>query len=679
MTIQRKELVDSVLVLIDDAGYEAGVSSVAPTRKKVEHSNQSRTISLRVEGIPKSRSDKVMAVLEKYQATVEMVSNDGQNAILRITYSPTPPSFTIRTIIDALNRSQSPPLKVSVYKPPSIEERSRPIQKNEQRHLLCRFISSLIIAIPTFIIGIVFMSLAHNGNFTKDFFLEPMWTGNTSRAQWSLFFLATPVMFYSAGDFHRRSWIKIVLLWKRDSKTPIWKRFTRFGSMDLLVSSGVSVAYFSSIILLALAASQPTSPNGKGDTSTYFDSVVFLTMFLLIGKYLEVYSRSHTADAITSLGKLRPAEAYFLSPRLQGYPSTRFRDSGDDLERGSISSEDDLYVESHGFRIRKISVDHLEVGDVVRVQKGSSPPTDGTVVFGESSVGESSLTGEARLIKKKVGDKVFLGTINDSRALDVRVDVIGGENMLDHIIRLVRDGLNNRAPIESFADILTGHFVPVITLLAILTWLIWLSLGLSGALPRNYLYKDVGGWPIWSLQFAIAVFVVACPCGIGLAAPTALLVGSGIAAKLGISPRGGGEAFQEAAQLDVVVFDKTGSLTEGGKPRVTDFEVYHCGAFLTREVILGIAAEMESASAHPLATAIRSHCLEKGAVLSSGSAFEEIPGRGMKARFEARQCAVILGSEQWMLDNQVAIGPDTTPCSEFWKMEGKTGFSCYMR
>ena len=200
--------------------------------------------------------------------------------------------------------------------------------------------------------------------------------------------------------------------------------------------------------MLALAASQPASPNGKGDTSTYFDSVVFLTMFLLIGKsnfqchhvrywlisgvegkYLEAYSRSHTADAITNLGKLRPAEAYLLSPRLQRDPSTRFRYSEDDLERGSISSEDDLYIESHGFGIQKTSVDHLEVGDVVRVQKGSSPPTDGTVVSGESCFDESSLTGEARLIKKKVGDKVFLGTINDSRALDVRVDAIGGDTM----------------------------------------------------------------------------------------------------------------------------------------------------------------------------------------------------------------------------------------------------------
>lgn len=180
-----------------------------------------------------------MAVLGKYQATVEIASTDGPDALLRITYSPSPPSFTIRTIIDALSRSQSPPLKVSVYKPPSIEERSRAIQKREQRHLLYRFIFSLVIAIPTFIIGIVFMSLAPNGTSTKDFFMEPMWTGNTSRAQWSLFFLATPVMFYSAGDFHRGGWTKIMSLWKRGSKTPVWKRFTRFGNMNLLVRETV--------------------------------------------------------------------------------------------------------------------------------------------------------------------------------------------------------------------------------------------------------------------------------------------------------------------------------------------------------------------------------------------------------------------------------------------------------
>jgi cation transport ATPase len=171
----------------------------------------------------------------------------------------------------------------------------------EQRRLLYRFIFSVAMTIPTFIIAVVYMSLVKDGNPTKTFLMEPMWTGNTSRAVWALFFLATPVMFYSANLFHQRSIKEIRVLWRRGSTTPILKRFIRFGSMNLLVcsppipysihqhtlniqvSSGVSVAYFSSIALLVLAAVQRPSQERVGDTTTYFDAVVFLTMFLLAG------------------------------------------------------------------------------------------------------------------------------------------------------------------------------------------------------------------------------------------------------------------------------------------------------------------------------------------------------------------------------------------------------------
>lgn len=172
-----------------------------------------------------------------------------------------------------------------MYHAPTVEDRSRVIQQREQRNLLLRLLFTVIVAIPTFIVGIVFMSLVPEENPTKAFLMEPMWTGNTSRVQWALFFLSTPVMFYSAGVFHRKSIKEIYALWKKGSTIPILKRFTRFGSMNLLISSGVSVAYFSSIALLALAAIQPKSPDGQGDESTYFDSVVLLTMFLLFGMY----------------------------------------------------------------------------------------------------------------------------------------------------------------------------------------------------------------------------------------------------------------------------------------------------------------------------------------------------------------------------------------------------------
>jgi len=219
---------------------------------------------------------------------------------------------------------------------------------------------------------------------------------------------------------------------------------------------------------------------------------------------------------------------------------------------------------------------------------------------------------------------------------------------------------------------LTGYFVPVITLLALVTWITWVSLGLSGALPRSYLDKDVGGWPAWSLEFAISVFIVACPCGIGLAAPTALLVGAGIAAKHGILACGGSEAFQEAAQLDIIIFDKTGTLTVGGRPRVTNSKDLCDESAWKREFVLGLAAELEASSSHPLATAIRSYCESNGAILHAASSLEETPGRGLKAVFEDVGCSAIIGNEAWMAYHEASIPMEFADCLESWKSDGKS-------
>lgn len=175
---------------------------------------------------------------------------------------------------------------------------------------------------------------------------------------------------------------------------------------------------------------------------------------------------------------------------------------------------------------------------------------------------------------------------------------------------------------------------------------------------------------VWSLEFAIAVFVVACPCGIGLAAPTALLVGSGLAAKFGILARGGGEAFQEMAQVDVVVFDKTGTLTEGGEPAVSDYEIFDTR--WERSVILGIAAELESSSSHPLGKAINSFCLSQKASQVSGSMFEEAAGRGLKARFEDRSCTAIIGNQTWIEDHDATINGIISGTLNTWKSQAKS-------
>lgn len=176
---------------------------------------------------------------------------------------------------------------------------------------------------------------------------------------------------------------------------------------------------------------------------------------------------------------------------------------------------------------------------------------------------------------------------------------------------------------------------------------------------------------MWSLEFAIAVFVVACPCGIGLAAPTALLVGSGLAAKYGILARGGGEAFQEMAQVDVVVFDKTGTLTEGGQPQVSDFEVIP-GSAWTFQTILGIAAELESASSHPLGTAIKQYAMKHGAVQLNAIGFDEVAGRGVKAHFDALDCTALIGNEAWMWQHETIPNSHTAAMLSKWTAEAKS-------
>ena len=226
---------------------------------------------------------------------------------------------------------------------------------------------------------------------------------------------------------------------------------------------------------------------------------------------MEAYSKSRTGDAITSLSSLKPAEALVVGLSDEKRLLGSFQRIEEDIEKGDASTESGVQLSEPGSRVQKISADFLEVGDIVRVPSGSTPPMDGTVASGQSLFDESSVTGESKAIKKCPGDRVFLGTINVGKVIDVRIDVAQGKTMLvlssfsscvtdlrehrlDHVINVVRDSQTKRAPIERLADHLTGYFVPVVTLLALLTWAIWLSLGVSRALPRSYLDNDVGGW-----------------------------------------------------------------------------------------------------------------------------------------------------------------------------------------
>ncbi|RYN56632.1 Copper-transporting ATPase 2 [Alternaria tenuissima] len=637
IVFRGKEHLPEIKETIEDIGYTATLDQVIQEGTALTESTE-RSVAIRIHGMFCHHCpDNITRGLQEAFAEEEsLVMEDPpislQQPILHIRYVPNSPRFTIRKIFATIE-SFNPAFQPSIFHPPTLEERAREMHAQERTRILFRLVLCIIVAIPTFVLGIVFMSLISSKNPIRRYLMGNMWAGNVTRLSWALFILSSPVYFFAADTFHRRALKELRSMWRPGSRTPYLHRFTRFGSMNMLISLGTTIAYLASIVELILAATKKSSGSMN---DSYFDAVVFLTMFLLIGRFLEAYSKARTGDAVTSLGKLRPNEAILV-----------------DAEKGDT----------------RIATDLLEIGDVVRVHNGTSPPFDGDIIEGNSNFDESSLTGESRPVKKAEGDTVFSGTVNKGAPIKIKVTTVSGTSMLDQIINAVREGQSRRAPVERVADTITSHFVPFVIAAAITTWLVWLILGTTGAIPSDWKNESAGGWELWSLRFAIAVFVIACPCGIGLAAPTALFVGGGLAAKHGILVRGGGEAFQEASSLDCIVFDKTGTLTQGGDPAVTNhkFSDNQNAAF-----VLGIVKALEENSNHPIAQALVSFCDQKVHNTPVAVNVDEVPGKGLKGTFriDGQEITAIIGNEGFMADHHVPILAQDASSLQKWKSQG---------
>ncbi|KAH8887660.1 ATPase, P type cation/copper-transporter [Thozetella sp. PMI_491] len=641
---EGKDNASKLVEAIEDLGYDATIDTVVQLGQE-EAEKHERTVEIKIDGLYCEHCPgRVVNSLVGFRRRLEVATQPThQRPIIKVTYTPDAPDFTVRQILAAIDASD-PAFKASIYHPPTLEERSKIIQRKHQKQIFYRVVFTGIVCIPTFIIGIVYMSLIPGHTTSKMFLMSP-WTSGISRAQMALFIMATPVYFFAADIFHVRAFKEIRTLWRRGSRVPILQRFYRFGSMNTLMSLGTTIAYISSVSqMIAAAVYQLSSIN---DSNFYFDSVVFLTFFLLVGRLIESYSKSRAGDAVEMLGKLRPTTAILV----KGYGSETIVD-------------EDVVVQA----------DTLDFGDVVRVPHGASPAADGIVVQGESKFDESSLTGESRLVKKVVGDEVFAGTVNKDAAILVKITGTAGQSMLDQIVKVVREGQTRRAPVEQIADLLTTYFVPCVTFIAILTWVIWLSLGFSGNIPTHYLDVTSGGWAAFSLQFAISVFVVACPCGLALAAPTAIFVGGGMAAQHGILAKGGGEAFEKASHIDCVVFDKTGTLTIGGEPSITDSKILAEDGAQKGSILAALKA-IEENSSHPIAKAIIAFCKTEGVDRASLEDLQEIPGKGMRATFKDASPVpfdLIIGNEALMADFQVPISSEMTETLQSWKLEAKS-------
>ncbi len=348
-------------------------------------------------------------------------------------------------------------------------------------------------------------------------------------------------------------------------------------NMDTLIAIGTSAAYFYSVYVIFF--------NSMGDQ--YFEAAAVLITFVMLGRYLEAIAKGKTSEAIKKLMNLSPKMA------------TVIRNGKEE----------------------KIPVDEVLVGDIVIVKPGEKIPVDGIIIEGATSIDESMITGESMPVEKGKGDTVIGATINKHGSFKFKATKIGANTTLSQIIKLIEDAQGRKAPIQRFADKISAYFVPAVIAIAILAFSIW--------------YFVVGQTFEFSLIIAVSVLVIACPCALGLATPTAIMVGTGKGAEKGILIKGG-DALETAHKLYAVVFDKTGTLTEG-KPKVTDIVATN-GAGETE--ILKLIASIEQYSEHPLAQAIVQRAKEENIKLENIKNFKAIPGHGVKGSLGKKKLVV---------------------------------------
>ena len=379
-----------------------------------------------------------------------------------------------------------------------------------------------------------------------------------------------------------------------------WASFKKHNSnMDTLVALGTLVAYFYSLV--ALFTGLPV----------YFESAAFILFFILLGAVFEEKMRKNTSQAVEKLLDLQAKTAEVL--------------------------RDDVYVQ--------IPLEQVKVGDLIRVRPGEKIAVDGTVLEGETSIDESMVTGESIPVDKSVGDAVIGSTINNSGTIIFRAEKVGSETMLAQIVDFVKKAQTSRAPIQDLTDKISGIFVPAVVILGLLTFWVWFVL--------------LGDSFVTSLLYGVAVLIIACPCALGLATPTALMVGTGRSAKMGILLKNG-TVLQEIQKVQTVVFDKTGTLTEG-KPVVTD-------VIGDEREVLSLAASLEDVSQHPLAQAIVNRASELGISLYPVENFQALHGKGVTGIINGKQ--VLLGNVKLLAD--LAIPHDYQERFDLLEKEAKT-------
>jgi P-type Cu+ transporter len=458
------------------------------------------------------------------------------------------------------------------------EAKAREQEINEQWRLL---VIGLIFTVPLFL-----FAMARDFNLLPAMFyemsaMEGMRAAPAPWTNWLMLVLATPVQFYVGWQYYVGAFKALR---------------NRSANMDVLIAMGSSAAYFYSLPITF----------GLLSGHVYFETAAVIITLIKLGKFLEARAKGRTSEAIKKLMGLRARTARVI--------------------RDGVEAE--------------VSVDDVRVGDVVLVRPGEKIPVDGVVVEGRSAVDESMLTGESLPVEKKPGEPVIGATLNKLGMLKFEATKVGKETALAQIIKLVEDAQGSKAPIQKMADQVSAVFVPIVIVIALLTFAGWYFLG-----------PQVEDQFTRALINMVAVLVIACPCAMGLATPTAIMVGTGKGAEAGILFRNS-EALERAGKVNVVVLDKTGTITKG-QPAVTDV-VTNKGLKITEEELLRLAASVEKGSEHPLGEAIWAEATTRGLTLAEPAGFKAEAGHGVQAEVEGR--SVMVGNRRMFEARGIQLG-----------------------
>ncbi|CAN6476292.1 unnamed protein product [Victoria cruziana] len=560
--------------------------------------DETNKVHLKIEGLGSETEGKYIQAALESTAGVSHVEMDLSGNRVTIMYDPdvTGP----RSLIECIQGAGHGPhiYKASLYAPPRHAESARLDETQIYRN---QFLWSCLFSVPVVMFSMVFPMLHPFGDWLNSRIYNMLTVGMVLR-----WILCTPVQFIIGRRFYIGSYHAL----KRGS-----------ANMDVLVALGTNAAYFYSVYTVVKAVSSDVFQG-----QDFFETSVMLISFILLGKYLEVVAKGKTSDALAKLVGLAPDTAFLL-------------DLNSD---GSVMSE------------MEISTQLIQRNDVIKILPGAKVPVDGVVIKGQSHVNESMITGEATPVAKRPGDKVIGGTMNENGALLVKATHVGSETALSKIVQLVEAAQMAKAPVQKLADRISRFFVPMVVVAAIITWLGWFIPGEAGVYPKRWIPKAMDTFEL-ALQFGISVLVIACPCALGLATPTAVMVATGKGASQGVLIKGG-NALESAHKVKAVVFDKTGTLTVG-KPFVVSTMRFSNVPVLE---FCDMAAAAEAYSEHPLAKAVVEHAKklrhQYGSDISPSfdtKDFQAHPGAGVSVTIGYRK--VLVGNKRLMLDANIEL------------------------